>query len=179
MTEDSLINHCIKGSRYHQRVLFEKYYKMAYNKAYSYLSNKTDTEDAVVIGFNQVFMNLNKFEKRGERSFQNWILTIIINAAIKILKSKKILFATNELDTKVHLEPDDDEDIDMDSVQKIYEIMEEMPKGYKLVFMMYVIEGYRHKEIAKYLDITVNTSKSQLSKAKAYIRKKIKLVEHE
>jgi len=152
---------------------------MAYSKAYSYLSNVVDTEDAVVIGFNQVFMNLNQFENRGERSFQNWIITIIINAAIKIIKSKKNLFSTNELDTKIHIEQEDEQDIDMASVQKIYEIMELMPKGYKLVFMMYVIEGFRHNEIANYLNISINTSKSQLSKAKAFIRKKLKTVEHE
>ena len=103
MTDDTLIYHSIKGSPYHQRLLFEKYYKMAYTKAYSYLSNTSDTEDAVVIGFNQVFKNLKRFQKRDESSFRNWILTIIINAAIKILKSKKISFTTNQIDTNVSI----------------------------------------------------------------------------
>ena len=67
----------------------------------------------------------------------------------------------------------------MDCVEKIYEIMEVMPEGYRLVFIMYVIEGYRHNEIATYLDISINTSKSQLSKAKAFIRKKINSVKYE
>ena len=170
-----LIEQCLKGSRKHQRLLFDSYYKMAYNKAYRYLNNVHDTEDAVITAFNNVFSNLSRFESKDERSLTNWILTITINAAIKMLKLKKRVSFVSENIESIQEDTDDSYET-KNQIKRLQEVLKTMPDGYRVVFIMHVLEGYRHHEIAQFLNIGVNTSKSQLSKAKTYIRNQIKMI---
>ena len=174
MQNSELIKRCLSGSKRHQRLLYDNYYDLAFNKAYRYLNDRQEAEDAVVIAYNEVFRNLFKFRLHNEDSLKNWILTIVTNAALKILRSK-IRF-TVELEVIEDLAESEMETEDnSETIRQIHQIVKTMPDGYRIVFVMYVLEGYMHKEIAEFLNITVNTSKSQLSKAKTHIRTKLKV----
>ena len=176
MKEAIIIKHCLEGSRKHQRILFDTYYKIAYNKAFRYLTNSQDAEDAVITAFNQVFKHLHSFEYRNEGSLRNWIITIVVNASIKLLKAKNKFESLEKLD-EVNIEYSDEKseisDQEITSIAKINMIIQDMPIGYKSIFLMHTIEGYRHNEIAQHLGISIITSKSQLSKANSFIRNKM------
>ena len=98
---------------------------------------------------------------------------VFINTALEHLRSKKKIFKTEEIEPYEDLRVTDDEIFSKLSVQELVKMISMLPTGYRIVFNMYVIEGYTHREIAESLDISVNTSKSQLFKAKAMLRKQV------
>jgi len=142
-----------------------------------YLANYHDTEDVLSVSYTRIFKNISHFENRGEGSFQKWINTIVINEAIRFLKSKKtLLFQEDEDLLTMNISFSDSSDL-LDA-EEVSQVLEAMPKGYRTVFNLFAIEGYSHKEIAEMLQINENTSKSQLSKARNYIILKLKKSSH-
>jgi len=142
-----------------------------------YLANYHDTEDVLSVSYTRIFKNISHFENRGEGSFQKWINTIVINEAIRFLKSKKaLLFQEDEDLLTMNVSFPDSSDL-LDA-EEVSQVLESMPKGYRTVFNLFAIEGYSHKEIAEMLQINENTSKSQLSKARNYIILKLKKSSH-
>lgn len=178
MEEPEIIAGCRKNNRNSQRQLFEKHYSRGYHVVTRYLSNHHDTEDVLSIAFTKVFKNIHQFENRGEGSFQKWINTIFINESIRHLRSKKELFFQED-ETLLVLNISLDEPSDLLDMEEVQQIVALMPKGYRTVFNLFAIEGYPHKEIAALLNITENTSKSQLSKARNYMCQKLKKQHHE
>jgi len=172
LEEPEIIAGCIRNDPNAQRYLYDTYYRRSYHVAMRYLANHHDTEDVLSVSYTKVFRNVGKFEFRGEGSLQKWICTIVINEALRFLKSKKSLVFTEEeeiLDlhvaiTSAHGSLDTEE---------VYQLVQLMPKGYRTVFNLFAIEGYSHKEIGEMLQITENTSRSQLSKARNYIIQKL------
>lgn len=133
-----------------------------------------EAEDVVTEGFVKVFSKINTFEYRGARSFEGWIKRIMVNESLMALRKKK------------HVQVDIDNFVDIESglmtgsqleYNEIIKVIHKLPKGYRTVFNMYVIEGYSHKEIANKLQISENTSKSQLSKARASLLKSLKKID--
>jgi RNA polymerase sigma-70 factor (ECF subfamily) len=142
-----------------------------------YLANHHDTEDVLSISFTKIFRNIGQFENRGEGSFQKWINTIVINEAIRFLKSKKTM-VFQEDETLLTLNASHEVSSDLIDPEEVHQVLEAMPKGYRTVFNLFAIEGYSHKEIADMLQINENTSKSQLSKARSYMIQKLKKSSH-
>ncbi len=143
-----------------------------FNLSMRILSNFHDVEDVLIISFHKVFKNIDKFEYRGENSLTKWIKTIIINESVRFVKKKNMLSFENnqfELDD-YHISDNELENVD---AELIYSIIENMPAGYRVVFNLFAIEGYTHKEISKMLNISENTSKSQLRKARLNITEKL------
>ncbi|HEX3009697.1 MAG TPA: sigma-70 family RNA polymerase sigma factor, partial [Bacteroidales bacterium] len=118
-----------------------------------------------------IFDHLARFEYRNEFSLSKWIRTIVINEAIRLINSRNQLQYSDDLATyETGLDSEyEAEDIDP---EHIYSIIENMPAGYRIVFNLFAIEGYSHKEISELLNISENTSKSQLRKARMYIIEK-------
>jgi RNA polymerase sigma-70 factor (ECF subfamily) len=174
LEEPEIISGCIRKEPSAQRYLFDRYYRRSFHVAMRYLANHHDTEDVVSISFTRIFKNIHQFEFRGEGSLQKWVTTIVINEAIRFLKNKKaLLFQEDEEILSLNIPMVDSSDIlDM---EKVLQVLEQMPKGYRTVFNLYVMEGYAHKEIAEMLQINENTSKSQLSKARSYMIRNLKL----
>lgn len=174
MEEQEIISGCLRNDPNAQRYLFDRYYRRSYHVAMRYLVNHHDTEDVLSVSYTKVFKHLGKFEYRGDGSLQKWIYTIVINEAIRFLKSKKILVFTEEEEIL---------DLNVETItnhgaldtEEVYQLVQLMPKGYRTVFNLFAIEGYSHKEIAEMLQINENTSKSQLSKARNYIIQKLKI----
>ena len=146
-----------------------------YNLSRRILINGTDAEDVLIISFTKVFKNIHKFEYRGEPSLTKWIKTIVINESIRFAKKRdRIKYDENVPELTTHTKFDSDlSGIDVDQV---YAIIESMPTGYRIVFNLFAIEGYSHKEIAELLKISESTSKTQLRKARLHIIDKMEKI---
>ncbi len=138
-----------------------------------YLSSIDDARDAMQDGFVKVFTNLHKYE--GRSSFNTWITRIMMNTAIDMLKKlNKIQFVSddNHLTTDNLSDEDYIEAPELNQTQ-LLELIDNMPNGYKMIFNMYAIDGLSHKEIANTLNISEGTSKSQLNRARAFLKTEI------
>ena len=167
-----LISLCKKGDRKAQFDLYGRYSGLLYAVALRYTNTKIDAEDVVQNSWVKIFSKLDSFSENN--SFEGWMRRIVVNTAITLYR--KNLKHANQLDiTDVHATPRDIEaskkcDFTRDELERA---IARLPEGYGLVFKLYVIDGYKHKEIAEMLDIEENTTKSQLSRAKKYLQNQL------
>lgn len=172
-THKDLIEQCKRGDRRAQQQLYQHYARQMYNICLRMLRHEHDAEDLLQQSFMDAFSKLPSF--RYESSFGAWLKRIVVNNCINFLKRKRLSFTFLDEVSESRLahdaEPDspDDEDIPLE-VQRIYEAMKQLPDGYRLVFSLYLIEGYDHREIADILGITEATSKSQYHRAKKKVK---------
>jgi len=167
-----IISKAQKGNPKAQKMLYELYAKAMFNICYRMMNNIAEAEDILQESFCEVYKKLNTF--RYESTFGAWVKRIVINKCINELKRRKI-----ELEYGDHIYPNEtiDEPYQDDTliqVEKIKRAMGLLPDGYRVVFSLYLLEGYDHKEIAEILDITESTSKSQLARAKKKLLEIIK-----
>lgn len=156
-------------------MLFDTYYGDMYKVSQRYLKVNEDVQDVLCEAFIRIFNRLESFEYRGEGSLNRWIKTIVINESLRHIERNKQLIHREEIeDVDVPEYPETDEQLDMEVLN---EIVQNLPDGYRIIFLMYVIEGFSHKEIANKLDISVSTSKSQLFKARNLIIKDLRKIE--
>ena len=173
MQEDKLIQACLRGKSSAQRQLYELHRTSMFMLCLRYMPTREDAEDVLQEGFIKVFRDLKQFDrKRGQLKY--WMKRVFINTALEHLRSKKRFFPTEEINPNSDLHAVNDEVFSRMSVKELIQLIKRLPTGYRVVFNMYVIEGYSHKEIAEKLNVSVSTSKSQLFKAKAMLRKQIK-----
>ncbi|HEY5368585.1 MAG TPA: RNA polymerase sigma factor [Hanamia sp.] len=170
--ENDLIKGCIDGDPQMQRLLYERFASKMYGVCVRYAENTEDANDVMQEGFIKVYRNISKF--RGEGSFEGWIRRIFIHTAIEHYRKKIKLFHVTEISENT-IEDDRLNALDSLAAKDILKIVNELSPGYKAVFNMHVIEGYSHKEIAEILGITEGTSKSQLARAKAVLKKIIEV----
>ncbi len=164
-----LIDRSRDGDQGAQSSLYELYSKAMYNTSLRITNNADDAQDVLQESFISAFRNLNSF--KGESTFGAWLKRIVINKAINQVKKRKIEFS--EFDVERHDTSDeswDDKEIKF-GVDQIRDAILQLPEGYRMVFSLYLLEGYDHKEISEILDITESTSKSQFNRAKKKIRK--------
>ncbi len=157
-------------------MLFDQYYNYVYTICHRYIQHHQDTEDVVSISFNRIFKNINKLRHTADMGLKRWIQTISINESLRALKRKQPIDYTSDekyLDGIVELEESPSEI----NTQLIKKVVNEMPLGYRTIFLLNVIEGLSHSEIAEHLGISRNTSKSQMIKARNYLRTKLKKYE--
>ncbi|MEM9887806.1 MAG: sigma-70 family RNA polymerase sigma factor [Bacteroidota bacterium] len=158
-----------------QRELYELHRTTMFMLCLRYMPTREDAEDVLQEGFIKVFRDLKQFDpKRGK--LKTWMKRVFINTALEHLRSKKKIFLTEEINPNSELHAVNDDAFSRLGAKELIGLIKKLPAGYRLVFNMYAIEGYSHKEIAKKLDISVGTSKSQLFKAKAMLRKQIKSI---
>ncbi len=151
-----------------QQMLYEQFANRMFRVCFRYLKEEWQAEEALIKGFLKVFQHLSQFEYRGDTSLEAWIKRIMVNESLMFLRKKHPyhLITETQADT---MESDLAPDSDLHA-EEIYALILQLPTGYRTVFNLYVIEGYSHHEIASQLNISENTSKSQLSKAKAALR---------
>ena len=168
--ESELIKRAIKNNREAQHVLFELHAPKMLSVCRYYIKDIHQAEEALLNGFFKVFSNLKNFKKEG--SFEGWIRRIMIRESISFLRSKKnIEFTTDEIEYHNDYTNNIKTEIEVEQIQQL---IDALPEGYKIIFVMYAIEGYKHHEIADMLNITEGTSKSQLFKARKLLQGKIK-----
>lgn len=171
VSDDEIIRGCIGGERKFQRLLFDKYAATMLGVCIRYFRNIEEAEDAMQEGFIKVYANIDKF--RFEGSFEGWIRRIMINTALNYYRSNlKHYFHSDieETEDRVILEKEFNQDF---YVEDLLKIVRDLPPGYQMIFNLFEIEGYSHKEIAEILNISKNTSKSQLLKARKLLQKKL------
>ena len=170
---DDIITESIKGCPKMQRILYEKYAATMLQVCLRYSNNnKSDAEDILQEGFIKVFKNLQKF--RNDGSFEGWVRTIISRTALGYIKQEKrntVIFGTDNLQA---VKEENLNILDKLAEKDIIKMVTVLPKGYRKIFTMYVIEGYNHREIAAILDCTEGTSKSQLFRSKTKLQQLLK-----
>jgi RNA polymerase sigma-70 factor (ECF subfamily) len=171
MTEEHIISECIKGNPMAQRQLYEGFAPKMYGVCLRYADRPEEAQDILQDGFVKVFEKLKSYQSKG--SFEGWIRRIVVNTALDHIRKEKKRQMDQSWDD-VDYKLADDQDIESNlAAEDLLKVLHEIPVGYRTVFNMYVIEGYNHREIAKELGISENTSKSQLSRAKSHLKKLI------
>ena len=173
MDERLLIRQCKQQQRQAQQQLFEELYPSAYRLSRRYLFRSQDIEDVLIGVFVRVFRHLESFEYRGEGSLRKWVNTIVIHECIRFLSAYRPVITEEDV-SFLAAERDWDGDPSGVDAERVMQILDQMPAGYRTVFNLYAMEGYTHSEIAGLLNITEGTSKSQLSKARNHIIEKLK-----
>lgn len=171
MIERELVEACKKGERKAQEMLYLYYSGKMLGVCRGYASSEEDAKDILQDGFIKVFESIGRFDPKG--SLEGWIRRIIVNTAIDRYRKNVNLIRVN-----LDVLPEVDEIIDDAVAESIdlrlfLEMVQDLPDGCRLIFNLFVIEGYKHKEIAQMLNISEGTSKSQLYDAKQILQKKI------
>jgi RNA polymerase sigma-70 factor (ECF subfamily) len=162
LSEEALIEACKKEDRRAQKELYERFSPVMMGVCRRYVKSSHDAEDVLVEAFFKVLTNLKQYQNKG--SFEGWIRRIVVNEALMFLRKRHNFRMTVEIS-----------EIDRPAAatvhqrliaEDIMQLLDQLPTGYRTVFNLYVLEGYKHREIAELLDISINTSKSQLILAK-------------
>lgn len=169
MTEAELIAGCQRGESKAQKFLYDRFASPMYGVCLRYLKNQMDAEEALLNGFMKIYQNIDRFEAKG--SFEGWVRRIMVNEALAFLRKKEPLHIAIE-DSTIQVVSMGGADHDL-AEGELLELLRTLPAGYRAVFNLYAIEGYSHKEIADMLNITEGTSKSQLSKARAMLQRRL------
>ena len=157
------------GNNRAQYQLYQLYSKAMFNISYRMMNNREEAEDMLQEAFTEAFMRLGSF--RYESSFGAWIKRIVVNRCINELKRKKaeLVLTDNLPENKPEAEEDNVEITNL-KVKDVMRAMELLPEGYRVIFSLYLLEGYDHSEIAQIMNITESTSKSQFSRAKQKLK---------
>jgi RNA polymerase sigma-70 factor (ECF subfamily) len=166
--EENLIKDCLRRDRRAQQQLFDLYSAKMYGICYRYVRQPMEAEDIVITAFTRIFERIDQF--KGQGSFEGWIRRIVVNEALTSLRKSRAMYVETDLE-KADFEPDYDQLSDHLEAEDLLNMIGQLPPGYSVVFNMYAIDGYSHKEIAEQLGISENTSKSQLSRARVYLQK--------
>ena len=169
VTEQEVIAGCQRAESKAQKCLYERYASPMYGICLRYLKNQMDAEEALLNGFMKIYKNIAQYEGKG--SFEGWVRRIMVNEALGFLRKKEPLHLAIE-DSHVQVAGVSGADQDL-AEEELLELLRTLPAGYRAVFNLYAIEGYSHKEIADMLGITEGTSKSQLSKARAMLQRRL------
>jgi RNA polymerase sigma-70 factor, ECF subfamily len=171
MTEEELIDRCLQLNEKAQEELYNLYSSKMMGVTLRYVKTFEEAQDVLQDGFIKVFDKLDTYTREG--SFEGWIRRIIVNTALDYLRKVK--------HEKFHVDVDEvnyflaDQTIILESMaaEDLLQIIQSLPVGYQTVFNLYAIEGYTHKEIGEQLGVSENTSKSQYSRAKLFLQKKL------
>ncbi|GAA0893074.1 RNA polymerase sigma factor [Fulvivirga kasyanovii] len=168
--EEVLIRRCRKQDGQAQKDVYDKYASKMLAICIRYIKEPDQAEDVMISAFMKVFDRIDQF--KGEGSFEGWIRRIMVNESLTYIRRNKgmylevdIEYADREPDyntLSTHLEAED-----------LLNLIQQLPIGYRTVFNLYAVEGYSHKEIAEQLEISENTSKSQLSRARTLLQKQL------
>lgn len=172
MDEQQLIDGVKNRDRSSQRILYERFAPSMLSVCFRYLNDYEAAKDVLQEGFIKIFNSLDSYQNKG--SFEGWIRRIFINVCLEQLRKNDVLKNAALVDDPcLVLEPDYSA-LEQISADELMEIIAELPPGFRTVFNMYAIEGYSHKEIGDILGITESTSRSQFTRAKQQLQKKLK-----
>ena len=167
---NQLIQKASKNNREAQHVLFETHAPKMLSVCRYYVKDVQKAEEVMLNGFFKAFTNLESF--RNEGSFEGWLRRIMVRESISFLRcQKQIEFSIEDVEPSADYSNSMETNLEVNDIQQL---IDDLPEGYKMVFVMYAIEGYKHHEIAEMLNITEGTSKSQLFKARQWLQQKIK-----
>lgn len=164
-----LVEACKAGSRIAHNELYSEYAKSMYNICYRMMNNAEDARDMLQEGFIEAFTHLSLF--RFESTFGAWLKKIMINRCINAVKKKRQMSMVDEdpPDLAAADEVVDEEKLRLD-VARVKRAMDQLPHGARIIFSLYLIEGYDHSEIAEIMQISESTSKTQFMRARQMVK---------
>jgi len=154
-----------KGDRQSQKAIYDLYVPIMFGICRRYVKNEQDAEDVMLGGFLKIFTKIDQY--RGTGNFEGWMKRIMVNESLMFLRKHNMNLSVEISDHQIPISPDAESNL---QTKELLALLNKLPTGYRTVFNLYAIEGYKHQEIADMLGISINTSKSQLIKA----RKKLK-----
>lgn len=166
--EQRTIALAVAQNRQAQQQIYSKFAPKMLSVCRQYIKDVQQAEDAMITAFMKVFLNLKNFEHKG--SFEGWIRRIMINECISFLRAQKPISFLEDEEIKDEKYNNIESQLSLDDIQFL---IDAMPEGYRMVFNLYVVEGYKHQEIASMLGINEGTSKSQLSHARKMLQENI------
>jgi RNA polymerase sigma factor (sigma-70 family) len=169
MTEAELIHNCKDQDSASQKLLYHRYAGKMLSVCMRYINDKAEAEDVLQEGFIKIFANIIHF--RAEGSFEGWMRRIFVNCALSALRVKQLKFV-DSLDNHVNHSQVAPSVFDKIGSEEIFQMIRTLPNGYRVVFNLFAIEGYSHKEIAAMLNITESTSRTQFLKARNALKEK-------
>ena len=173
MQQIQLIKDCKQNDKRAQIELYRKYHQGMYNVAMRLLMNSESAEDVIQESFLSAFKNISQF--KGEVTFGAWLKKIVVNKCINQLKKKELEIVDLDKTTIRHLEDDNNWEFDQRVViEDVKKEINKLQDKYKLVVMLYLIEGYDHEEISQILKISVIASRSRLMRGKTRLRQLLK-----
>lgn len=170
-SEEELIRLCLGNDSKAQEDFYKRFAPKMYGVCMRFAKSQMEADDFLQEGFIKVFINLKSFRQEG--SLEGWIRRTIVNTAINLIKKNSKFLKDIELDKADFIPQEEASALDTLSADELLKLINQLPTGYRMVFNLNVIEGYTHKEIAGLLNISENTSKSQLSRARNTLQKKI------
>ncbi len=175
MSDQEIIEGCAKHDRQAQQILYDRYSRFLLGVCMRYAVDRAEAEDILQDSFLKIFFGIEDFSGTG--SFTGWLRKVAVNTAIthyhKNLKYRYYVDIEEYMSAETGVSSFEE---DFYTSDELYKILNDLPAGYRMVFNLYAIEGYKHKEIAELLGIDTNTSKSQYSRARAVIREKLEIL---
>jgi RNA polymerase sigma factor (sigma-70 family) len=165
-----IINGCQRQDRQAQTLLYNIFKGRLMGLGRRYATNRQDIEDIYQEAFVNIFKKINQLQK--QEALESWIKRIFIGVAIDHFRKKNLKITLTDIE-EGELVPFNESIFDKMSLDEIVSIIQTLPDGYRLIINLYLIDGYEHHEIAEMLNINIGTSKSQLSRAKTLLQKKI------
>jgi RNA polymerase sigma factor (sigma-70 family) len=175
MSDQQIIAGCAKHERRAQQVLYDRYSGFLLGVCMRYATDKAEAEDILQDSFLKIFFSIKNYSGTG--SFIGWLRKVAVNTAItnyhKNMKHRYHIDIDEYMPAETGVVSFEE---DYFTADELYMVLNELPTGYRMVFNLYAVEGYKHKEIGEMLGIDINTSKSQYSRAKAVIREKLEIL---
>ncbi|MDA0177855.1 MULTISPECIES: RNA polymerase sigma factor [Mesoflavibacter] len=168
MSLEKLIHNCKKNDTKAQSELYKLFSSKLFSLCLKYSRNYAEAEDNLQDSFVTIFKNIKQYNHKG--SFEGWLKRITINTALQCYRNQKVFEIVNEEVIEDQTVDIDEENIKLDFLLKC---IQELPDRYRLVFNLYVLDGYSHNEISNLLKITSGTSKSNLARARLILKEKI------
>ena len=176
LTEEELLEGCRKGKASAQRGLYDRLAPKMLGVCFRYIKDREEAEHVMIGGLVKVFDKLDQF--KGDGSFEGWVRRIVVNDCLMYIRINRNMTLQSDIE-----DVNDDPNLKVMEEQldakDLIKLIEELPVGYRTVFNLYAIEGYNHAEIAKQLEISENTSKSQLSRARKWLQNRLAELEKE
>ncbi len=168
MTEEELIKKCASGDMLAQKMFYEKFAGKMMGVCLRYMNGNDEAQDVLQDGFVKVFNKLAAYQKKG--SLEGWIRRIVVNTALDHIRKNKKHLNDVDVDSVSYGLESESYIVESLNAKDLLKLIQQLPAGYRIVFNMFAIEGYSHKEIASELNITESTSKSQYSRSRKMLR---------
>ena len=168
----NLIERCLKGDRQAQKELFDSLSGRMLSLCMRYAGDRMTAQDMLQDGFVTLFSKLDTY--KGDGSFEGWASRIFVTTCLMDLRKKDALKLSDDLEEARTLKEDSPSAVQRIGYRELMDLVMQMPEGYRVVFNLYVVEGFRHNEISRMLGISEVTSRSQLNRARAWLQNRIK-----
>lgn len=176
MSDQDLVQECVKSNPAAQKVLYERYYSRMLALCLRYSDSKDDAKDSLHDGFILLFSKIESYSGKG--SFEGWMRRVFVNNMLMKFRKRDVFKESVSVDDVTWNVPVKEDVFEKIGSKNIIKLISQMPQGYKVVFNMIVIEGYSYKEVAQKLNVSEVSVRSQLSRGRMWLKERILKMEN-